>query len=70
MILGRPPQAVHSLMSEENTRASRVAHSWRWPQAAALDSRSAACSERPREAKHKGAVRTPVAGSFRIRRRR
>ena len=32
--------------------------------------RVAACREKPREAKHKGAVRAPVAGSFRTRRRR
>ena len=35
MILRRPPQAAHSLMSEENTRASRVAQRRRLPQDAA-----------------------------------
>ena len=42
MILRRPPQAAHSLMSEENTRAGRVAHRSRWPQDGALSSPSAA----------------------------
>ena len=42
MILRRPPQDAHSLRSEENTRASRVAHRSRWPQDAALAEPSAA----------------------------
>ena len=42
MILRRPPQAVHLLMSEENTLASRVAHRSRWAQDGALEARSAA----------------------------
>ncbi len=32
MILRRPPQAAHWLMSTENTRASGAAHPSRWPQ--------------------------------------
>ena len=42
MILRRPPQAAHSLRSEENTRPSRVAQRSRWPQDAALAEPSAA----------------------------
>ena len=106
MIFRRPPQAVHSLRSEETTRASRVAHRSRWPQEAALASPSAAdgsaawparCGRGPgpgapghlrgprrsgpairvcrmqgksRAKQAQGRRRTPVAGSFRTRRRR
>ena len=41
-IRSRPPQAAHSLRSEENTRASRVAHRSRWPQDRVLAEPSAA----------------------------
>ena len=47
MIRRRPPQAAHSLKSEENTRASRVAQRSRWPQDAALVEASAADGSAP-----------------------
>ena len=59
----RPPQRSQVLTSMEKPRARRVAH-------VSLAMRVAACREKPREAKHRGPVRTPLAGSRSTRRSR